>query len=82
MAKFRKVLDKGIKLIDKTLKDGGTIDGKFAFDLYQNEGFPWELTLEISRERGLNLGEEVGKQFKEEFEKASRGFKKILCWCF
>ncbi len=67
--KFRRILDRGIKIIEKAVRDGVKIDGKFAFDLYQNEGFPWELTLEISQEKGLNLVSDVKDQFKKEFEK-------------
>ncbi len=68
-SKFKKILDRGIKIIEKAAKEKRKIDGRFAFDLYQNEGFPWELTLEISQEKGLNLGSDVKDQFKKEFEK-------------
>ncbi|OGG02304.1 hypothetical protein A2W14_01075 [Candidatus Gottesmanbacteria bacterium RBG_16_37_8] len=49
--KFRKLLDKGIRVIEKEKK----LDGKLAFDLYQSFGFPPELTLEIASDKGIKI---------------------------
>src|SRR3990170_3230704 len=60
--RFRETINLGLseaKKIDK-------IDGRKAFDLYQNYGFPFELTEEIFTERGQKIDRE---QFKMEFEK-------------
>ena len=43
----------------------GTIDGRSAFKLYDTYGFPIELTLEMAREKGLNVDE---KGFAERFK--------------
>jgi alanyl-tRNA synthetase len=64
MDRFAKSLDKGLKEIQKV--DESKVDGKFAFDLYQNFGFPFELTEELLREKGHKIDRE---QFKNEFEK-------------
>jgi alanyl-tRNA synthetase len=64
MQRFKKSLDNGLKEIQKV--DQSKVDGKFAFDLYQNFGFPFELTEELLKEKGHKLNRE---QFKEEFEK-------------
>jgi alanyl-tRNA synthetase len=64
MDKFKKSLDKGLKEIQKL--NLSEVTGKFAFDLYQNFGFPFELTEELLREKGHTIDRE---QFKSEFEK-------------
>ncbi len=60
--KFEKVLSEGMKLLEKQSE----ISGKFAFDLLQSFGFPWELTAELAEERGQKIDYQ---QFEEEFKK-------------
>ncbi|MEK7583317.1 MAG: alanine--tRNA ligase [Patescibacteria group bacterium] len=60
--KFHKTLGQGEREIAKHTQ----LDAKIAFDLYQNHGFPFELTEEIARERGQSV--EYG-EFRKEFEK-------------
>lgn len=60
--KFNKTLNRGLRELTKLEK----IDGKVAFYLYQTFGFPFELTLEMARERGLTINAE---EFRKEFEK-------------
>ena len=60
--KFYQTIRNGEKEINKVAK----IDAKIAFNLYQNHGFPFELTEEIARERGQKV--EYG-EFRKEFEK-------------
>ena len=60
--KFRKLLERGTKIIDKQKK----LDGKLAFDLYQSYGIPAELTFEIARDRGVNIDK---KMYEAEFKK-------------
>jgi alanyl-tRNA synthetase len=62
MSRFEKSLDRGLKEIKKK----EDIDGKFAFFLYQSYGFPWELTEELTKEKGVRID---NKQFIKEFEK-------------
>ncbi|MEK7597419.1 MAG: alanine--tRNA ligase [Patescibacteria group bacterium] len=60
--KFNLSITKGLKEIKKMDK----VDGKIAFDLYQNFGFPYELTEELFREKGQEIDK---KQFVLEFNK-------------
>ncbi|MFA6080859.1 MAG: alanine--tRNA ligase [Patescibacteria group bacterium] len=60
--KFNLSITKGLREIKKIDK----VDGKIAFDLYQNFGFPYELTEELFREKGQMIDK---KQFVTEFTK-------------
>jgi len=60
--KFGISLDKGVKELEKNPH----IDGKAAFDLYQNYGFPMEITSEILSQMNIKIDT---KQFEKEFEK-------------
>jgi alanyl-tRNA synthetase len=60
--KFNLSITNGLKEIKKIEK----VDGKIAFDLYQNFGFPYELTEELFREKGQEIDK---KQFVTEFNK-------------
>ncbi len=60
--KFEQTLNRGLKEIEK-MED---VSGKAAFDLYQNYGFPVELTEELLLEKGSKFDR---KGFNEEFEK-------------
>lgn len=62
MSKFSKSIIKGMNEIEKIK----VVDGKAAFDLYQNYGFPLEITEEILKEQGKTVDKE---QFRKEFEK-------------
>lgn len=60
--RFEKSLDKGIKELEKKTE----ISGLDAFNLYQNYGFPLEITTEILAQIGKSVDTE---QFQKEFEK-------------
>lgn len=61
---FKKVLNNGLKIVEKTnLVD---VDAKFVFDLYQNHGFPFEVSYEIFKLKGKEISQ---KEFLEEFNK-------------
>ncbi len=62
IGKFQKSLDKGIKELEKKTD----ITGKDAFDLYQNYGFPLDITLEVLSRIGKTVDLE---QFQDEFKK-------------
>ena len=54
--KFRQTLDKGLKLLDEATEDmgeGGTLAGETAFKLYDTYGFPYDLTEDALRSRGI-----------------------------
>jgi alanyl-tRNA synthetase len=53
---FRKTLEKGLRLLDDetaSLGDGASLDGETAFKLYDTYGFPFDLTEDALRARGL-----------------------------
>ena len=55
---FNKTLDKGIALFEVQAAkpdSAGTISGEFAFRLYDEQGFPFDLTELMARERGLTV---------------------------
>ncbi len=55
--KFEKTLEKGINKFEKITRDKKTIDCKDAFLLYQSYGFPIEMTIELAKEKGINVDE-------------------------
>ncbi|MGB9598294.1 MAG: alanine--tRNA ligase-related protein, partial [Minisyncoccales bacterium] len=48
------------------------LNGKIVFDLYQNFGFPFELTQEIAREKGIFVSKEEFDKFFKEHQAVSR----------
>jgi alanyl-tRNA synthetase len=55
---FIRTLDKGIALFEEAAAKapkGGQLDGAFAFRLYDEQGFPLDLTQLMARERGLSV---------------------------
>ncbi len=62
--KFIKTLQRGITKIEKT--ELTTVDGAFAFNLFQTDGIPFEITQEILHKKGVELSKE---QFEMEFTK-------------
>ena len=67
--RFESALKRGLAKLTKAVSDGIQIDGKFAFDLYQNDGFPLELTMEILSQNGIVFSPEERNSFETEFEK-------------
>ena len=55
--RFERTLDKGMGLLQGVMDkgDGGTIDGKTAFTLYDTYGFPLDLTQDIARENDFDV---------------------------
>ncbi|MBI1401960.1 MAG: alanine--tRNA ligase [Porphyrobacter sp.] len=55
---FRRTLDKGLKLLDEAtgnMATGGELDGEIAFRLYDTYGFPYDLTEDALRARGIGV---------------------------
>ena len=55
---FRRTLDKGLKLLDEAIADlpeGGELPGETAFRLHDTYGFPYDLTEDALRPRGLTV---------------------------
>jgi alanyl-tRNA synthetase len=56
--RFRQTLANGLKLLDEAtgdLQQGGTLPGETAFKLYDTFGFPYDLTEDALRSRGLSV---------------------------
>jgi len=56
--KFRQTLDKGLKLLDEATIDmgeGAALPGETAFKLYDTFGFPYDLTEDALRSRGISV---------------------------
>ena len=56
--RFRQTLANGLKLLDEATADmgeGGTLPGETAFKLYDTFGFPYDLTEDALRARGLTV---------------------------
>ena len=63
------------KEAEKAIKQGNNIiDGKVVFNLYETYGFPMEMTVELAKEKGLNVDtKSFDKLFKEHQEKSRMG---------
>ncbi len=81
--RFKQTLDKGEALLSQVIEDtkksnSKTISGKDAFKLYDTFGFPYELTVEIAQDSGLNVDEEsFKKEMLEQKERAKNAHVKI-----
>jgi len=65
--KFTNTLEKGLKKVEVAKKE--EINGKYAFDLFQTYGFPFEITQELVSHKGIKLDKtEFNKEFKKHQE--------------
>lgn len=65
--KFNRTLEKGLREFEKV--SNKDIDGVTAFHLFDTYGFPLELTIELAREKNLNVDVDgYNKKFKEHQE--------------
>ncbi|MGA3291730.1 MAG: alanine--tRNA ligase [Candidatus Microgenomates bacterium] len=67
--RFEAALKRGLARLTKAVSDNQEINGKFAFDIYQTEGFPLELTMEILNQNGITFSPAEKNAFETEFEK-------------
>ena len=72
---FNKTLDKGIALFNEAAASGN-ISGAFAFKLYDEQGFPLDLTELMARERGLTVDREGFEKLMEEQRTRARAAQK------
>ncbi|MDO4696962.1 MAG: alanine--tRNA ligase [Neisseria sp.] len=77
--RFAQTLETGMELLEVALADGKKVlGGEVIFKLYDTYGFPYDLTADICRERGIEMDEEG---FKREMEaqraraRAAQSFK-------
>ncbi len=65
--RFRQTLASGLKYFKKIIsKKSKNLSGKDAFLLYQSYGFPLEMTIELAKEKGLQVDK---KEFEKEMKK-------------
>ncbi len=80
---FLVTLDQGMKILEKNLEniDDNIIPGELVFKLYDTYGFPFDLTEDIAKERGLTLDKDGYDKFmaaQKNQAKASSQFKDSL----
>src|SRR5258708_5710766 len=68
--KFAKNIASGMKKIENM--DSKEIDEKFAFDLMQSEGFPFEITQELAKEKGIEINKNKFDEMVKEHQELSR----------
>ncbi|MGI8891579.1 MAG: alanine--tRNA ligase, partial [Chthoniobacterales bacterium] len=74
---FNRTLDKGIALFESVVSESsGQIPADFAFRLYDEQGFPLDLTELMARERGLTVDTEGFEQLMEEQRARGRSAQK------
>jgi alanyl-tRNA synthetase len=73
---FNKTLDKGIALFEAEAAVASGISGPFAFRLYDEQGFPLDLTELMARERGLTVDVAGFEALMEEQQDRSRKAQK------
>ncbi len=75
--KFSNTIEKGLSKMERVKESD--INAKFAFDLFQSEGFPFEITQELAAKRGVKLSkEDFEKEMKEHQELSRKGAEKIF----
>lgn len=74
--RFERTLNQGLREFEKLSRnlEGGIIDGKNAFRLYDTYGFPLEMTVELAAEQNLKVDQEGFRQaFAEHQQKSHQG---------
>lgn len=75
---FERTLDHGMKLLDESIASlkGNTLPGDTIFKLYDTYGFPYDLTADVARERGIALDEKgFGNALEEQRARARAASK-------
>jgi alanyl-tRNA synthetase len=68
---FSRTLSRGMRLFEEVATGVEAISGQDAFRLHDTYGFPFELTRELARERGLVVdGDEFGRLMEEQRERS------------
>jgi alanyl-tRNA synthetase len=69
--KFRQTLRKGLGELERRLSLG-SLSGEDAFILFSTYGFPLEMTIEIAKERGIEVDEQAFRNAFKEHQDLSR----------
>ena len=73
---FHKTLDKGLALFETEAAKGNVISGEVAFRLYDEQGFPLDLTELLARERGLTVDHEGFERLMQQQRERARAAQK------
>ncbi len=74
---FYKTLERGLSLFEEKAEEEGKISAACAFKLYDEQGFPFDLTELLARERGLDIDHGgFEKLMEEQRQRARRAQKK------
>ncbi|MGI8430904.1 MAG: alanine--tRNA ligase, partial [Chthoniobacterales bacterium] len=73
---FNKTLDRGLELFERETEEATNISGAFAFRLYDEQGFPLDLTELMARERGLAVDTAGFEELMEEQRDRARKAQK------
>ena len=73
---FHKTLDKGLALFETEAAKGKGISGEVAFRLYDEQGFPLDLTELLARERGLAVDQSGFEVLMEQQRARARAAQK------
>lgn len=69
---FGHALEKGMKEFEKMVADSKQISGEQAFTLFTTYGFPFEMTMEIAQERGIDVDKAAFKELMKKHQELSR----------
>ena len=76
--RFAETLGRGMKLLDaEASRCSGKLSGAFVFRLYDTYGFPYDLTADVARERGLVIDEEGFRACMDEQRTRARAAAKF-----
>ncbi|MFZ4115194.1 MAG: alanine--tRNA ligase [Chthoniobacterales bacterium] len=73
---FHKTLEKGLALFEEEAANQKEISGKVAFRLYDEQGFPLDLTELLARERGMGVDHAGFEKLMEEQRTRARAAQK------
>jgi alanyl-tRNA synthetase len=77
--RFGETIENGMKMLEQALAGGGKVlDGATAFTLYDTFGFPFDLTADVCRERGVTVDEagfDAAMEAQRERARAASQFK-------
>ena len=75
-ASFNKTIDQGLAMLEELTKNGGMLSGEDAFKLYDTYGFPFDLTVDILKEKGMTVDEATFKDCMNKQRELARSSRK------
>jgi alanyl-tRNA synthetase len=70
--RFDKTLESGLKIFEKLCSNNNEVSGKDAFLLFQSYGFPIEMTVELAKEKGIEVDLEGYREELAKHQELSR----------